>query len=96
VPNGATPREEEWCPVVKQTRSESTKLDLHDLALRIKCDAYIETPECAWFMHRGVSTLKIWRMKKKGPPWHWVNSSVVYRPSEVRQWMDAQRAGGAR
>jgi hypothetical protein len=69
-----------------------TEKYLNDLVERIRADAWLDTKQCAWYMNVGVSTLKIWRMQKQGPPWHWISSSIRYRPSEVRAWMDAQRA----
>jgi hypothetical protein len=73
-----------------------TDKQLSDLVERVRADGYLDTKQCAWYANVGVSTLKVWRTAKHkgppGPPWHWINSKVVYRPSEVNAWMDAQRA----
>lgn len=44
----------------------------------------------------GVSgvTVRIWRMKGKGPRWVKVGSRVRYDLADVRAWIESQKRGG--
>jgi hypothetical protein len=87
--------QKEACLLMADPRSKpATKLNLHELSQRIACDGYLTTPECAWYTHLGISTLKQMRQRGEGPPSHYISCRVLYKPSEVSRW--AQQKGGAK
>lgn len=39
------------------------------------------------------ATLRVWRWRKKGPPWVKVERSVRYRLEDVERWIEERRRG---
>jgi hypothetical protein len=77
----------------KAVRCKPT-LNFSEVSQRVACDAWLTEPQCAWLINQGASTLKQWRLGGKScPPWRYLNTRVVYRPSEVQRWMDQQNGG---
>ncbi len=49
--------------------------------------------EAARRLGRSVYTLERWRREGTGPPWVKIRNRPMYRPAEVRRWIEAQRGG---
>jgi DNA-binding transcriptional MerR regulator len=46
--------------------------------------------ETAERLRRSVFTLERWRRQGLGPPWVRVGNRPMYRPADVRRWLDEQ------
>jgi DNA-binding transcriptional MerR regulator len=55
-------------------------------------DPLLLTDEVADRMRVTPGTLKIWRHRGLGPPFYRYGRRVVYRASEVEQWITAHRS----
>lgn len=54
-------------------------------------EPFITTKDAAKALGFSVGTLKVWRSKRKGPPFYRIGTSVRYRESELHHWF--QRHG---
>jgi DNA-binding transcriptional MerR regulator len=51
---------------------------------------FLTTAQLAQLLHLHPTTLVIWRMKGKGPPWRKIGKRVLYDTEQARLWVDAQ------
>jgi predicted DNA-binding transcriptional regulator AlpA len=57
-------------------------------------DKMLTDEEVSKFLAVSINTVRSWRRKKVGPPWHKVQRSVRYRESEIIEWVEKQRQDG--
>ena len=69
-------------------RRHRVKAPLPDLAT-LPDEAVIVTDQLSGVSGYAVQTLKIWRAKKKGPPFILVEGRPRYRVRDVREWLGA-------
>ena len=48
--------------------------------------------ECARRIGRDETTLRSWRRKDRGPPYHRVEGRIYYKPEDVSLWLNERRA----
>lgn len=51
----------------------------------------MDTEQTATYLHVKPETLKVWRKRRKGPPFLNVETAVRYRREEVDEWLEAHR-----
>lgn len=49
---------------------------------------YCTTDEAAALLHTSVGTLKWWRSEGRGPKFYKLGNRVLYKPSEVQEWVE--------
>lgn len=58
-------------------------------------DEYMTAPETADLVRRPTSTLAYWRHRDEGPRYAKIGRRVVYRRSDVIEWLESQFSGQA-
>jgi hypothetical protein len=56
----------------------------------------LSSAELAAKLGRSVVTLERWRRLRKGPPFYRVMGRVVYDPTDVDAWLEAQKQATGR
>jgi predicted DNA-binding transcriptional regulator AlpA len=54
-------------------------------------DELISAKKTADQLHVKEATLTAWRNQKRGPAYLKIGRAVYYRPSDIREWLAAQR-----
>lgn len=52
---------------------------------------YLTSPQLAERLGVATITVKVWRQRRKGPPYVKIGRSVRYRVADVEAWADQQR-----
>lgn len=56
-------------------------------------DTLLDAADVADYLGIPVNSLKMWRYRRKGPPWLKLGRHVRYRQSALERWLDAQEEG---
>jgi len=56
-------------------------------------EEYFDEAETAAALHKQVNTLRVWSVRRQGPPRIVVGRKIFYKKSSLKAWLNSQEKG---